>query len=312
MTDCWSVPLHPWQIRGGSGGGDPRNQSDVYPSDGTLPLREYRRVKRVTVLVDSRDRNYVSHPDPSRYVVHLPVPLNNVSNAVLVSAELPATYYVFSTAMKNTTLKVAAFSAGAPVYVDVTIPDGNYTFSTMANALNTALTAAFPAYSFTVQFDPATARLSIAAASTPPTATPTVSVDCTAAAKPTGWGLGYYLGFERGKVTSGTGTVVAQSVGNMNPEMYMLVDIEELNAVQQAAMYGEGGSMGRVFAKVPICHSTFQYSLYDKTLTCNEVQPPIAQLKKLSITIRFHDGTPVDFHGAEHSMTIEFTHTETR
>jgi hypothetical protein len=305
MSDCWSVPVHPWQYS--RGGGDKSGAtSGVYPSNGTLPLPEFRKIKRVTLLVDSRDRDYVKYPSPSSYVVHLPEPLFNVSNAVLISAELPSTYYVFSASLSNTTLRV---SVDGGAYSDITIPDGNYTFTTMASALDTALTAAFPSFAFTVKFDEATARLNITATGA---STPVIAVDCTAAAKPTGWGLGYYLGFARGVVTSGTGTVTASSVGNMNPEMYMLVDIEELNAVHQAAMHGAGGTMGRVFAKVPICHSTFQYSFYDKTLTCNEVRPPIAKVTKLSISIRFHDGTLVDFKGAEHSLTIELTHTETR
>ena len=290
------MPVHPWQS---ARDGVAKQQQQVYPSDGTLPLPEYRRVKRATLLVDSRDRDYAKYPSPSEYVVYLPVPLMNVSNAVLISAELPSTYYVFSSAMGNTTLRVSV----SGTYANITIPDGNYTFATMASALTAALTAAFPTVTFTVQFDPATARLSITALGIP------LAVDCTAATKPTGWGLGYYLGFQRGVVTSGTGTVTGTNIGNMNPEMYMLVDIKELNAVQQAAMYGEGGSMGRVFAKVPICHSTFQHSFYDKTLTCNEVRPPIAKVDRLTIAIRFHDGTPVDFHGAAHSLTIELTHT---
>ena len=298
------MPVHPGrttQNRGGGGG-----SGGSYPADGTMPVPGFRNVKRVTLLVDSRDRDYVKYPSPSSYVLHLPTALHNVSNAVLISAELPSTYYVFAASLGNTTLRV---SVGGGAYVDVTIPDGNYTFTTMAAALDAALTAAFPAYSFEAGFETATARLSIVVTGG---GVNSIAVDCTAAAKPTGWGLGYYLGFRGGVVAAGTGTLTATNVGNMNPEMYMLVDIKELNAVLQASMYGGGGTMGRVFAKVPICHTTFQYSFYDKTLTCNEVKPPLAKVEKLTVSLKFHDGTPVDFHGAEHSMTIELTHTESR
>jgi hypothetical protein len=180
MTDCWSVPVHPWQQRSDPAAAPQRQ----YPADGTLPLPEYRKVKRVTLLVDSRDREYAKYPSASSYVVHLPTPLNNVSNAVLISAELPSTYYVFSSSMNNTTLRVSV-SEGPDAYANITIPDGNYTFATMASTLDAALTAAFPVYSFTVQFDPATARLSILAQHG--SHSPVISVDCTTAAKPTGW-----------------------------------------------------------------------------------------------------------------------------
>ena len=311
MADCSSYPVHPWQYRSGgngqqgsSGGGGGGGGGSVYPSDGTLPGHEFRQVKRVTVLIDSRDRDYAKNPSPSEYVVFLPEAIHNVSNAVLISAEMPSTYYVFSAAKANTSLVVTADGTTQTI----TVPDGNYTFTTLASALDSALESAFPGITFVVAFNEATARCSITAS---PSNT-VLAVDCTAATRPTGWGLGYYLGFAKGVVTSGTGTVTGTSVANTNPETYMLVDIDELNAVSQAAIYSEGSTMGKVFAKVPICNSSFQYSFYDKTLICNEVRPPRARLDRLSISIKFHDGTLVDFHGAEHSLTIELTCTLTR
>lgn len=298
MTDCWAYPVHPG-YPAKSSGGPPGGGG--YPSDGTLPVSEYRRIKRVTVLVDSRDRDYEKHPSPSRYVVALPEPLYNVSNAVLISAELPATYYVFSAAASNTTLRTTV----GPTTLNVSIPDGNYTLATMKTALQTALNSAFGG-GFTVDVSDATSKFSIACTSA-------FSIDCTGAAKPTAWGLGYYLGLEGGKVTGsdGGGKITGTYVASMNPEMYMVISIDELNSVKQAGIYGSI-TQGKVFAKVPLCRGAFQYSFYDKTLTCNELQPPRAKLDKLTISLRFHDGTPVDFHGAEHSMTIEFACTQTR
>lgn len=302
MSDCWAVPVHPWQRGSGSGSG---STSVSYPRDGTLPFESFRQVKRATVLIDSRDRDYAKYPSSSQYVVFLPETFHNVSSAVLISAELPSTFYVFSAALGTTSLKVVVNS----VTQTVTIPDGNYTFATMATALETALAAAFPASTFDVSFNAATSKCTVALVGSPGL---TVAVDCTAATKPTGWGLGYYLGFPRGVVTSGTDSVTGTQVANMNPEMYFVVDIEELNNVSQAATYGDGGSNHKVFAKVPICHSSFQYAFYDKTLTCNEIRPPRARLDRLSVSIRFHDGTLVDFHGAEHSLTVELACTLTR
>ncbi len=300
MSDCWAYPVHPWQNRpqsGGGGGGAP-----PYPKDGTLPRDAFRQVKRATLLIDSRDRDYTKYPSPSQYVVFLPETFHNVSNAVLISAELPSTYYVFSAAAGTTSLRVSVDSTTHTV----TIPDGNYSLTTMASALDTALTAAFGT-SFDVTFDAATSKCTIALTM----GSSTVAVDCTGTTKPTGWGLGYYLGFTRDVVSSGTGSVTGANVANMNPEMYFVIDIDELNNVNQAAPFGDVTSK-KVFAKVPICHSSFQYAFYDKTLTCNELRPPRSRLDRLSISIRFHDGTLVDFHGAEHSLTLELTCTLTR
>jgi hypothetical protein len=303
MGDCWGTPTHPWQ-GGGRNGGAGAGAPVLLRRDGQLPSPTFAQGRRTTLLVDSRDRDYDKYPTPSRYVVKLPETLHNVTNAVLISAELPATYYVFAASKGNTTIKVTV----SGVTKDVTVPDGNYTFTTMAAALKAALEAQFAGVTFAVTFDPATFKCRMAAT---PTST-AWSIDCTGVTGYTQWGLGYFLGLTRDAVTTSTsGVIQASTVANMNPEMYFLIDIEELNAVSEAAMYAGGGSRG-CFAKVPLMQPTFEYSFYDKTLVCNDLRPPRARLEKLTVSIRFHDGTLVDFHDAEHSMTLELTCTNTR
>lgn len=302
MGDCWGTPTHPWQGGGKSGGGAPL----LLRRDGQLPSPAFAQGRRTTLLIDSRDRDYAKYPTPSRYVVKLPETLHNVTNAVLISAEMPATYYVFAASKGNTSIKVTV----SGVTATVTVPDGNYTFTTMAAALKSALDTAFTAagVTFAVTFDAATFKCSLAAT---PSST-SWSIDCTGVTGFTHWGLGYFLGLARDAVTSSVGGVIrASTVANMNPEMYFLIDIEELNAVSEAAMYAGGGARG-CFAKVPLMQPTFEYSFYDKTLVCNDIRPPRARLDKLTVSIRFHDGTLVDFHDAEHSMTLELTCTTTR
>jgi phage baseplate assembly protein gpV len=310
--------------------------------------------------------------------VKLPQTLNNVKSAVLISAEMPSTYYVFTAAKGTTSLRVTVNTTTATV----TIPDGNYTTTTMAAALKTALEAAFAGTTFTVTFDPATYRCTISISpsntltvectsvtrgasarvtvgnttktvtiadgnytiATMQTAwkaaleaafagsTFTVTIDpvtyiCTIAISPSntlianlasftestdwwGMGLGNYLGFARNVATTGTATITGSLASNMNPELYYLIDITELNAVDETAVGGRRGA----FAKVPLQAGISQNSFYSTILACfmcNEQKPPKARLDKLSVSIRFRDGTLVDFNDAEHSMTIELVCTET-
>ena len=141
-----------------------------------------------------------------------------------------------------------------------------------------------------------------------------MAVDTTgaAAAKKTEWGLAYYLGFPRGVVTSGAGGVTGTSVAFMNPENYLLLDIEELNGVRQSALYAAGGSGRKSFAKVPLNGDSYQYNYYDKTQTYVDVRPQITKLDKLRVSVRFHDGSVVDLNGGEWSMSLEFACTLTR
>lgn len=270
--------------------------------DGQLKQLAFPQAVRTTIHIDSRDRDYDRYPSSSEFSLELPETLRNISSAVLVTAEIPLTYYVFSAARGNSSIRVGLDG----VFEAVTIPDGNYTASAMESALKAALDAAFAPATFTVSFDPVTMKCALGCAGK------TVAVDATAAAKPTDWGLAYYLGFPRGVVTSGADSVTGTAVAAMNPENYLLLDVEELNGISQSAMYERGGSGRKTFAKVPINGDSYQYNYYDKTLTYVDVRPQLTKLDKLRLSLRFHDGTPVDLNGAEWSVSIEFACTLTR
>ena len=297
MTDCWGYRASQFA--------PPLLAATAMGRDGKLAQLGFPQAVRTTVHVDSRDRNYDLYSS-SDFVVDLPETLKNVSSAVLVSAELPLSYYVFSAARGNTSLTVTADA----VTHTVTVPDGNYTTATMATALTAALTAAFgQAVVWAVTFDPASMKCTVAASA----GAAIVSVDTTAAAKPTEWGLGYYLGFARGAVLGGTGaSVTGTAVATMAPENYLLIDIEELNGVSQAALYAAGGSGRRSFAKVPLNGDSYAYNYYDKTLTYVDSRPQLTKLDRLRVSLRFHDGTLVDLNGGEWSLSLEFACTLTR
>lgn len=268
--------------------------------DGKLTTREFPQSVRTTIHVDSRDRDFDMFPTSTDFVVSLPETLKNVGSAVLVTAELPLTYYVFSTSRGNTSLTVTVDA----VTHTVTIPDGNYTAAQMASALKTVLDTAF-AKVFTVTIDPVTMRCTIAVVGS-------VGVDATAATKKTEWGLGYYLGFPGGVVTSGTNSVTGTRVVNLNPENYLFLDIAELNGLASCALYAAGGVGRKTFAKIPLSGTSYQYNFYDKAVTYVEQRPQLTKLDKLHVSVRFHDGTPVDLNGSEWSFSIEFACTLTR
>lgn len=305
-NSCWTTPIHPWSA--------PRESSatattGLLNGDGTLPASAYAKSRRVTVLVDSRDRDYDIYRTSSQFVLRLPESLHNVVSAVLISAELPATYHVFSAAAGNTSLHVAV--NGTPH--TITIPDGNYTVASLTDAINAAFTAALGEDILAFGVNPVSNMCDIVGVSVPNVA---IDIDCTAAtlgnAKRTNWGLGYYLGFPRDQVTSGPGRVGGTRVVSVDPEAYFIVDIDELNGVSETAMFADGGTRA-AFAKIPLTQKGFgQYSFYDKTLVCNELRPPRARLDRLSISIRYHDGTLVNLNGGEWSATIELTCTQTR
>lgn len=250
-----------------------------------------------TLHVDSVDRSYDAYPNPNSYVITLPKTYYNVVEARLLTAEFPNSFYVFRAAANTTTIRVALDATSA----DVTIPDGNYNDVTIAEALVDALEVAFPGETFTVAVDEVTLALTIECTSSPAA---TVSIDTTVhcdASKRTNWGLGYYLGFEPSAVSSGTGGVTSPRVVSLNPYTYFMLDITELNGADE---YG----MMKTFCKIPVDVSSFGYMYYNATsFGAPAVRPHnsrIARLTQLTVSVRFHDGTPVDFNDVEHSFSI--------
>ena len=261
------------------------------------------------VCVDSRDRDFERYPSPTSYRVRLPAALHNVSAARLASAEVPATFYVFSAARRNVTLRVLMEDSR-----DVTIPDGNYNTTTLCAALRTAMDATFPGTTFTASVDSTTLRLTLTPSPLAPLAVDTRAADGVVdPSKPTDWGLAYYLGFDRDAVTGdGSGIVTGTRVVLPNPITYLMLSIDELDRVDEAQLYGSGGT-GRAFAKIPLNVDSNQYVFFDKAhLTHNIIAPPIRRLEYLTVSLRLHDGTPLDFNGGEHSLTLHLVATDAR
>ena len=278
---------------------------DAMRPDGQLVHRDFPQSVRTTIHIDSRDRDFVVFPSSSHFTIELPELLKNVSAAVLVSAEVPLSYYVFTQARGNTQMTVRVDAQTETVQ----IPDGNYSVSTMVTALEAALDEAFGTNDgFSVDFSSTTLKCSITSINGGQ-----LDVVTTGASKPTDWGLAYYLGFPPNATTTGVGGVVTGTrVSTLNPENYVLVDIEELNGIPQCALYAAGSSGRKSFAKIPLTGDSYQYTLYDKTLTFVHNRPHLAKVDKLRVSLRFHDGTLVDLNGAEWSMTLEFACTLAR
>lgn len=275
----------------------------------TRSMKRHETASFTSILIDSRDRDHEKFPNASRYTVDLPQTFHHVTEAKLVSAELPSSFYVFSTAEQNTSLDVEVDGTRK----SITIPDGNYGLQTMTNAIKTRLESAFSleGHAFTVSTSASNLRLTIE------TDDPNVTFRIHSGdyvPNTTHWGLAYYLGFERDRTyTSVDGVLEGDRPVSLNPITYLLLDIEEFGTLQESELFGRGGSASHhTFAKVPIQVDSFKYAFYDKAITHNTFRPPIPRLQKLRVSWRHHSGLPVDFQGLEHSLTIQITHTPLR
>jgi hypothetical protein len=261
------------------------------------------------VHVDSRDRDFERFPAPNAYRVRLPRKYRRVVAARLLGAELPSSYFVFSAALGNTKIAGTA-GAGATPFV-ATIPDGNYTRTTIQTAIALALHDA-TGHTFSATLDDTTYRLTISSNQRFSIDTRTTAAGVRAS-DPVEWGLAYFLGFPKGLVTASDAadTVTPPGVVSLNPYTYMFLDIAELANVETGGQFGtENG--GKTFAKIPLSPVSFEYVFTGRDVSQTRVgtaefRPPVQSLDRLSVLFRFHDGNPIDFNGVEHSFSLELT-----
>lgn len=254
---------------------------------------------RYQVLVDSRDRNFDTFPQPNTYRVRLPRRFTNVVGARVLSADIPLSFLVFKAEHGNTSLTVTVGGSGPQT---VTIRDGNYDDQSMVEELRASLAAAFPGKDFLAEVDTRTYQLVLTCVQGD-----AVGVDTTAAneAQRTDWGLAYYLGFPKGAVTSGA-PLRAPGTVNLNPFTYVLMDIEELGVIDEGGMYGSTVGRG-CFCKIPIQGVSYEYIFRDleKATDIVPTRALVPRLDTLTITFRLHDNRVIDFRGVEHSFLLE-------
>jgi hypothetical protein len=290
-------------------------QGVAYP--GSSAKKQYRRVIK-TLLVDSRDRLPLT--TQSQYTVKLPKTYENVYAVTLKSAEVPYGWYTFSEARGNLTF-LASTTSATENFVTITIPEGNYTATTFAEALEVALNVDLA--NFTVSYSTSTNTLTIentggywldfrgtqiqaAGCAGQSVVTPTSTY----------WGLGYYMGFEKKLYASsipllGSNHALTSTFAvNVNPDNYIIMELDYINKEDETSIDSRlSGRVDGCFAKLPITGNTGDV-IFFRELCCplnrSVMNPPLGQLRTLNIKWRFHDGTLVDFHNLDHSFTLEF------
>ena len=297
----------------------------------------WRKIRK-TVIIDSRDRQITPSSSPGAYTILFPAVYSNIYSVTLRSYEVPFTYNQFSACQNNTSFSMTYNSSGGTVTSTktITIPDGNYTITTlpafltqnMNTAFGTTATSPLNAY-----WSPVTGLASVY--STIPSDSLSINftasqgVNCGAAPpilQSTGWGLGYFLGFYQSNYTSSNTPIYTASstlsaltlpnitgnfIMNTNPDTYILMDIAGLNKIDETGLDGRAaGRIDGAFAKVPLTNNTGEYLFFQDTsgpspLNQRVYNPPISKLDRITVRWRRHDGRTIDFNGAEHSFTLE-------
>lgn len=288
------------------------------PHNTSSARKVWRKVKK-TILVDSRDRQVTGACSPGQYNVVLPAVYSNIYSITLRSYEIPLTYNTFAACQNNTSMMLQYTPYGGSLSnITVTIPDGNYTTTTLPQILTTVLSNSVSA-GVSATWSQSTGRTTIASTNANDSIvlllnqTPG-SVNCGATTNvpaTTGWGLGYFLGFYPHTYTSINGSITGSFLMNPSPDTYILMELGGLNKLDETGIDGRiAGRIDGSFAKVPVTQNSGEYMFFadsSGTSPLNQriYNPPIARLDRLAVRWRRHDGRTIDFNGAEHSFTLE-------
>lgn len=288
------------------------------PYNPSVPKKVWRKVRK-TIIVDSRDRQMNPGSHAGAYTVTLPAVYQNVYAVTLKTIEIPISFYAFSAAANNTTINVTYNGTTK----NITIPDGNYSSSTLTTALNAAFAASstgFGSGAIVADYSTSTAKMTFTGlAQFSFNLTPTVPISANGGNSLTSnfttwWGLGYFLGFTGTTYASTSSSpYVIRGVFAVNPfpTTYILMDIETLNKIDETSLDDrKSWRVNGAFAKIPMNGNsgTVVFSLPDtgyNPINRTVYNPPISKLTQLLIKFRLHDGRIIDFNGVEHSFTLE-------
>ena len=254
-------------------------------------------VKTYNLVIDSRDRNTVSYPDNYNYQIDLDYIYKDILSVELVSANVPKTQYLI-----NSSNNKIYFTDNGSSELIATIPVGNYTSTTLATAVGTAMTTA-GTNTFTVTDDTLTNTYTIAVN------TGTYTLDFAGVSETYGSttriryrdnSIGPIIGFAQTDL-SGAITYTGANQYNFNGPTYILLHISDFDN-----LYGvHNNSITKSFAKITLDTDLNSYKFFKSQsdyITKKEFSPPMAKMAQLNIKFLNYDGSFYDFSGLDHCL----------
>jgi hypothetical protein len=136
------------------------NTSSNYP---LIQNSQEYMLEKEYISIHSEDRDIVKFPNASEFEIELPEDYYNVQSMCLNTWSFPIIHYNFSSTQYNTTLIVRRIPniiepSQTPIDKTITIPDGYYTSTELANELQNRLNSAYGGTDFIVVFNAVTLK----------------------------------------------------------------------------------------------------------------------------------------------------------
>ena len=289
---------------------------------------------RKVLSVDTNDRDINKWPNPCEFEVSCPQSYNNIESIRLLNIQTPNKFYNISEYLQNNKFKIHVNGLDPKIII---LEDGFYNIDNLVNSLNNATTIKVKHNEVNnkIYFGHDNSGFSLIFNSQDLVYNNCYNSNYNNIYKQhSKWGLGAILGFNKDNVTSKQESNKnnfkydnIQWVSNDNNiiEPFKAVDLDEyqniyievdkLNKSDEIKPYvvdkinnTNSGIMNSFFAKVPIIKNEQNQSINTKDFCIEGVsyfQPPLENINKLKIKIRYHNGLLVDLQNYNISMTFE-------
>lgn len=280
-----------------------RNSADAYFSNAVIKTPHHLDTRLERVVIDSRERNISLFPNPNQYEIAFADDILHVKSIRLLSSAFPFVSYLI-----NNNNNLIHFAIGATTYT-ATVSIGNYTTTTLAAAIESALNTAVGNTWFKVEYNSVKDNYKIRCNTafgliftgqtfTHPTSNGTdIALISGSIGKVIGFGIANYI--SQTQVTGDAFVNVIESEFRKNFEIdnYMILKLDSIE-LNKNTTKGINASFA-IIGKTLSTHQQYDLHQYYKSFT-----QPIGRLTKLRISITDFYGNLYDFQNYDHRFEL--------
>lgn len=284
-----------------------------------------KQTKIKLVNVDTKFRDDYQYNQVCNFNITIPERINEVKSLQVKSVELPMSYYNISSNLGNNYFKISDYSDSSS-YAVIDISDGYYTKSTIADAINTAISKAPSAFQ-KMNYDTANGFSAMRTTSSSYTYTVEFDIDSTGAPDKFHFNtkLGWLLGFRQTKydVLYVSPAVTSEKIIDLTNPRYLYLAIEEFNKGNQKSFITPlAGYMvnKNVIARISLNNQLYPNGLgtgsvtvlpsneYNGLLSDTRTYTGKVDLQKINVQLLSETGIPMDLNGLDFSFCLEVEH----
>jgi len=269
--------------------------------------------------IDSRFRKSYLEP-PTDFLYDFAHTYKNVIKARVASVEIPIGFYNFSKVKKNTMFRIDATDyTGNPHFLQITVPDGDYTPQCLIESIQKQFDAIKDMYGlfFRISLDQISRKVTISHDGSAPPPCPPGPTHCPVTFGLTfvmvgleerlyDFGLGFNLGFcKHFYCVDAPFSVTGESLINVQPDNYFLLSIDDYHTVEQKTNNDYIKCLAKILIKRD-CNGIIFDDGY--TVLSNEIVfPQPLDMKQVRVRLLDMYGVPIDIHCMNFSISLEIS-----